>query len=454
MSETFRVKFCGAADTVTGSRHLVEVGGEKILLDCGLFQGFKSLRLRNWDNFPVVPRTIKAVVLSHAHLDHCGYLPALVKNGFKGAIYCSHATRDLAELVLLDSAHLMEEEALHANKHSYSRHAPALPLYTVADVQSCMKQFHTMQWNTPLHLNEVEIELTQAGHLLGAASVHLRYAGRSLVFSGDLGREHDLLMHSPAPINAADFLLIESTYGNREHPPEDVETKLAEVIRSTAARGGTCLVPTFALGRAQALMVMLYRLRLANRIPEMPVFLDSPMALKATHLYAEHARQLRVSESEFKQAMDWMRFVASPDESRALSAMKVPSVILAGSGMATGGRILHHLKNHVSDPRASLIFPGFQVPGTRGARLLAGEKTIRIHGLDLPVHASVSHYEGLSGHADSNELLRWLGHFETAPTQCFIVHGERDAADTLRQRIEREKHWSVSTVDHLQSVEL
>jgi metallo-beta-lactamase family protein len=453
MSETFTLKFCGAADTVTGSRHLVDVGGERILLDCGLFQGFKALRSRNWASFPVVPRTITAVVLSHAHLDHSGYLPALAKNGFRGPVYCSHATRDLAELVLLDSAHLMEEEARHANDNRYSRHAPALPLYTVADVQNCMKQFKPKQWDTPIAQGEVEIELTPAGHLLGAACVRLRHGGRSLVFSGDLGREHDLLMHPPAPIDSADILLVESTYGNREHPPEDVEEKLAEVIRSTAAKGGTCLVPTFALGRAQALMVMLYRLKMAERIPDMPVFLDSPMALKATQLYAQHVHQLRVSETEFGHAMDWMRFVASPDESRALSSVQVPSVILAGSGMATGGRILHHLKNYVSDPRASIIFPGFQVPGTRGARLLAGEKTIRIHGQDLAVRAKVSHYEGFSGHADANEIMYWLDRFARTPAHCFVVHGEREAADALRLRIEKEKHWNVSTVDQLQSVQ-
>ena len=454
MTSGFGITFCGAADTVTGSRHLVEVDGQRLLLDCGLFQGFKTLRLRNWAQFPVPPESIDAVVLSHAHLDHCGYLPVLIRQGFKGPVFCSPATKDLAELVLLDSARLLEEEAEHANRNGYSKHQPALALYTVEDVHQCMKHFKPIAWDTPHRLGATEITLARAGHLLGAAIISLTNKGRKLVFSGDLGREDDILMVPPDSVTSADILLIESTYGNRAHPPENVEEELATVIRETAARGGTTLIPTFALGRAQVLLLILSRLLKQEAIPRLPVFLDSPMAEKATEIHRRHGDQLRVSEAEIEALYATARFVSSPEESRQLSSQRIPCVILAGSGMATGGRILHHLKSYGPDPRNAIVFPGFQVPGTRGARLLAGEKSVKIHGVEVPIRAKVSYFEGFSGHADAGEILSWLRKMPLAPKMTYVVHGERDAADTMRLAISRELAWPVTTVEHLQSVTL
>ena len=450
MSPSFQITFAGAADTVTGSRHLVVAGGKRLLLDCGIFQGFKTLRLRNWSPFPVPPRGLDAVVLSHAHLDHAGYLPALVRDGFRGPIICSKATRDLAEVMLLDSAHLLQEEAAFANRHDYSKHRPALPLYTVDDVRHCLKQFEPVAFQKENILGAVRITLTPAGHLLGAASVSLEANGHRLVFSGDLGREHDVLMPPPQHIATADVLLVESTYGNRRHPVDDAQQKLGLIVRETVARGGTVLLPSFAVGRSQALMLLLHRLKQRGDIPDVPVFLDSPMAARATTIYRKHGALLRLNSEEREAMCNAATFVGSPTASRKVSGLNYPSVIIAGSGMATGGRILHHLKTYAPDPRSHIVFPGFQVPGTRGAKLLAGDLATKIHGSYIPVNARVSHIEGLSGHADADEVLGWLRGFKHAPKQTFVVHGEREAADALRLRISDELGWNVATVEHMQ----
>lgn len=452
MTHQFHITFAGAADSVTGSRHVVDVDGKRILLDCGLFQGFKALRLRNWTGFVVPPRSIDAVVLSHAHLDHSGYLPVLARDGFKGPIYCTRGTRDLAEMMLLDSAHLLEEEAEHANRYGYSKHKPAQPLYTVADVHHCMHQFVCVQWNEPEHVGSTQVILQPAGHLLGAATVTLLNHGRRLVFTGDLGRDDDLLMDAPAPVQLADVLLMESTYGNRLHSKEPVDSALADIIKTTAARGGMVLMPSFAVGRAQALLLSIGRLKKQGAIPNIPVFLDSPMASRATVIYKKHADELRISAQEMDDMCNDTKFVATPDESRRVAALDYPSIIIAGSGMATGGRILHHLKAYASDARNSIVFPGFQVPGTRGAKILAGDRQTKIHGQYVTVSAQVHQLEGLSGHADADGLMHWLRQLRKAPAQTYIVHGERDAADTLRLRIADELHWPVATVEHLQSV--
>lgn len=452
MNNQFKVTFAGAADSVTGSRHLVDVDGKRILLDCGLFQGFKALRLRNWAPFAVLPRTIDAVVLSHAHLDHSGYLPVLTRDGFEGPIYCTRATRDLAEMMLLDSAHLLVEEAEHANRYGYSKHKPAKPLYTVADVQHCMHQFVCIHWDTPQYVGNTQVILSPAGHLLGAAIVTLLNSERRLVFTGDLGRENDLLMAPPVPAQLADVLLMESTYGNRLHPKASVNAALATIIKTTAARGGMVLMPSFAVGRAQAILLCLSRLKKQGAIPNVPVFLDSPMAYRATLIHKKHAELLRISAQEMDDICNTAKFVATPDESKQVSALEYPSIIIAGSGMATGGRILHHLKAYAPDAKNAIVFPGFQVPGTRGAKLLAGDRQTKIHGHYVTVNAKIHQLEGLSGHADADGLMQWLRHFEAAPRQTYIVHGERDAADTLRLRITDELHWPVSTVEYLQSV--
>jgi metallo-beta-lactamase family protein len=448
-----KITFTGAADTVTGSRHLIDLGGYRLLLDCGLFQGHKTLRLRNWAEPPFDPRSIDAVVLSHAHLDHCGYLPLLYKRGFRGGIFCTPATRDLAELLLLDSARLLEEEARHANKYGYSQHSPAEPLYTEEDVRHCMPCFMPIASLSPTIIKKnVSIEFVPAGHLLGASSVVMRHRKLTLAYSGDLGRPNDMLMPAPRPISQADILLVESTYGNRRHARKDVMPQLASIIEATAGRGGVVLMPSFAVGRAQALLLAIHRLKESGQIGDTPVFVDSPMASRATGIYRKHQKLLRIPIVEIKAACDGARFVASPEQSRRLSESNYPCIIIAGSGMVTGGRILHHLKVHASNPVNHIVLPGFQVPGTRGAKLAAGERSVRIHGQDIPLRAKVTQLEAFSGHADADEIMDWLEHFHQPPSETFIVHGERDAADAMRLRISHELHWKVRTVEHMQQI--
>ncbi|MGD9834365.1 MAG: MBL fold metallo-hydrolase RNA specificity domain-containing protein [Piscinibacter sp.] len=448
-----KIHFLGAADTVTGSRHLVELDGQTLLLDCGLFQGFKTLRERNWAPFPVPPREIDAVILSHAHLDHSGYLPALVKQGFKGPIHCTQATRDLAEVLLLDSAHLQEEDARRANRYGFSRHAPALPLYTVADAKRAIARLSPLPAGKTARMGNVLAELTPVGHLLGACAVTLRHRDATLVYSGDVGRSNDLLMPAPQRIAHADVLLVESTYGNRIHPPEDAQQQLGAIIRATLRRGGSVLLPSFAVGRAQALMLVMQRLKAAGEIPEdTPVYLDSPMATAATALYQRHRKLLRLSAREANSLCDGVTVVTTPQQSEKVSRTRYPSVIISASGMATGGRVLHHLKAMAPNPRNAVVFAGFQVAGTRGAKLIEGAAEVKIFGEYVAVKAQVSHLEGFSGHADANELMQWLGGFEAAPSQTLVVHGEPAAADALRSRIADELGWRVSVPEHLAQV--
>ena len=445
--------FLGAADCVTGSRHRVDLGGQRLLLDCGLFQGFKVLRERNWQAPPPQLMEADAVVLSHAHLDHSGYLPALVKHGWKGRIYATEATCALAEVLLLDSAKLQEEDARRAARYGYSRHAKPLPLYTRADAARAIQRLTPVPAGGALRIGSVAVTLTPVGHLLGACAVTLDCRGERLVFSGDVGRQDDLLMPAPAPLPEADVLLVESTYGNRAHPREDVAGRLGEIVRTTIARGGSVLMPTFAVGRAQALLVVLHRLKRAGAIPkDLPVFVDSPMAAQATALHRRFAKLLRVKPRELAAAVDDARMVETPQQSMRLSAHRWPCVILSASGMATGGRVLHHLKAMAPDPKHHVVFPGFQVGGSRGARLVAGATDVKIHGEYVPVRCEVSHLEGFSGHADSDELMDWLRAAPRAPRRTFVVHGEPDAADALRVRIADELGWPVTVPQHGQSV--
>jgi metallo-beta-lactamase family protein len=447
------IRFLGAADAVTGSRHLVDVGGERVLLDCGLFQGYKTLRERNWAPFPVAPASIGAVVLSHAHLDHSGYLPALVKQGFRGKVFASPATCDLAEVLLLDSAHLHEEDARRANRIGSSRHAPALPLYTVADARRALSHLVPLAPGRSTRFGAVRIALSPVGHLLGACAATLEAGATTLVFSGDLGRAGDLLMPPPQRLARADVLLVESTYGDRLHPREDVQARLGEIIRTTIRRGGSVLLPSFAVGRAQALLLVLQRLRDAGEIPtDLPIFLDSPMATQATTLYQRHARLLRIRPREAARLCEGVTIVAKAADSEKLTRARWPCVVISASGMATGGRVLHHLKAMAPQPRHHIVFPGFQVAGTRGAKLVEGARDIKIFGEYIAVKAGVSHLEGFSGHADADELMQWMRGFDTAPTQTFVVHGEPHAADTLRTRVQDELGWRVRVPQHLETV--
>ncbi len=450
-----KIRFLGAADTVTGSRHWVEAGGARVLLDCGLFQGFKTQRERNWAPLPVPPAEIDAVVLSHAHLDHAGWLPALVKQGFKGPVYASAATRDLAEVLLLDSAHLQEEDARRANRGGWTRHAPALPLYSVADAKRAVAKIVVVPTGRSVSVGALRIDLTPVGHLLGAMAVSLTADGRRLVFSGDLGRSDDLLMPPPQRVAQADVLLVESTYGNRLHPTEDAQARLGDIVRSTTRRGGRVLLPSFAVGRAQALLLVLQRLKAAGELPaELPIFLDSPMAGTATALYQQHRKLLRIAPREAADLTQGVTLVGKPQESLALTRSRWPAVIISASGMATGGRVLAHLKSMAPNPRHHIVFAGFQVAGTRGAQLVAGAREVKIYGEYVSVKAQVSQLEGFSGHADANGLMDWLRGFEAPPQQCFVVHGDPTAADTLRLRIKDELGWSVAVPEHLSMHEL
>ncbi|GAB4550162.1 MAG: MBL fold metallo-hydrolase [Rhizobacter sp.] len=448
-----KINFFGAADAVTGSRHLVEIGSQKILLDCGMFQGYKTLRQRNWSPFPVPPKEIDAVVLSHAHLDHSGWLPALVRDGFSGPILCTQATRDLAEVLLLDAAHLQEEDARRANRYGFSRHTPALPLYTVNHAKRAIAKLQPVPAGRDITVGDVRVSLTPVGHLLGASAVTLHAKNDTLVYSGDLGRDDDLLMPPPEHIARANVLLIESTYGDRLHPVEDPQARLGQIIRATVRRGGSVLLPSFAVGRAQALLLCLQRLRTAGEIPqELPIFLDSPMATAATELYRKHRKLLRVPTREITTLCDGVTIITTPQQSEKLTRSRYPCVIISASGMATGGRVLHHLKHLAPNPRNHVVFPGFQVGGTRGAKMIAGATEVKIFGEYVAVKADVSHLEGMSGHADANGLLKWLRGFEKMPRQAFVVHGEPAASDALRSRIADELGWNVSVPEHLAHV--
>jgi metallo-beta-lactamase family protein len=444
----------GAADGVTGSKHLVEVGGTRVLLDCGLFQGLKLHRERNWQPLPIDLGSIDAVVLSHAHLDHSGWLPVLVKHGYRGPVFANAATRDLAAVLLADSAHLQEEDARRANRYGSASHKPALPLYTKADAARAVARISVLGAGREAEIARVRIALTPVGHLLGASAITLTAGRERIVFSGDLGRSNDLVLPAPQPVKRADVLLVEATYGNRTHPQEDVQQRLGDIVRRTIARGGSVLLPSFAVGRAQALLLVLQRLKRAGDIPpSLPVFLDSPMAIAATELTLQHRKLLRVSARELAALKDGVRFVETAAQSMRLARMRYPTVIISASGMATGGRVLHHLKTLAPDERHHLVFPGFQVAGTRGARIVGGEREVKIFGEMVPIRAEVSHLEGFSGHADAGELMAWLGHFERAPRHTFVVHGDPDATDALRFRIGNQLGWRASVPPHAATVE-
>ncbi|MDH4062159.1 MAG: MBL fold metallo-hydrolase [Aquincola sp.] len=449
-----RITSFGGADGVTGSKHLVELGGSRVLLDCGLFQGLKLHRERNWQPLPIDIASIDAVVLSHAHLDHSGWLPVLVRQGWRGPVFASPATRDLAAVLLADSAHLQEEDARRTNKYTTSRHGKALPLYTRADSARAMTQVVPLAPGQATRISRLEILLTPVGHLLGACAVTLASGRERIVFSGDLGRTNDLLLPGPERIARADVLLVEATYGNRLHPREDVQARLGDIIRHTVQRGGSVLLPSFAVGRAQALLLVLQRLKRAGDIPpSLPIFLDSPMAIAATDLTMHHRKLLRVAPRELSRLTEGVRFIETGAQSQRLARNRMPAVIISASGMATGGRVLHHLQVMAPDPRHHIVFPGFQVAGTRGARLIGGEREVKIYGEMVPVRAEVSHLEGFSGHADADELMQWLRGFEHPPRHCFVVHGNPEATDALRFRISHELGWRASVPPHAQAVE-
>ncbi|MFZ5875453.1 MAG: MBL fold metallo-hydrolase [Nitrospirota bacterium] len=449
------LRFLGAAGTVTGSKYLVNAGNRKVLVDCGLFQGFKHLRLRNWAPLPLDPATLDAVVLTHAHLDHSGYLPLLVKHGFAGPIYCTRATRELCRILLPDSGRLQEEDAAYANRQGFSKHKPALPLYTEKDAKHALRRLTPVAFEQDVDLGEgVSVRLSPAGHILGAALVTLRHAGTSILFSGDLGRQNDLLMPPPTVVRRADYLVVESTYGDRRHDPRDPQGVLAEICNRTFERGGAVIVPSFAVGRAQALMYCIYLLKEAKAIPDVPVYLNSPMAVNVTRVFHNHRGEHRLSPAQCDGMCNAARYVNTVEESKRLNTRHGPMIIIAGSGMATGGRVLHHLTAFAPEARNTILFAGFQAGGTRGAAMLNGAESVKIHGEYVPVRAEVVNIPNLSGHADSAEILDWLGRFEAPPRQAFVTHGEPTSADALRHRIEERLGWPVKVPDHQEHVTL
>jgi metallo-beta-lactamase family protein len=450
-----RLTFLGAAGTVTGSKHLVEHGGSRVLVDCGLFQGLKALRLMNWAASPIDPRTLDAVLLTHAHIDHSGYLPRLVRDGFRGPVWSTDATRELCGLLLPDSGHLQEEDAAYANRKGFSKHHPALPLYTQEDAEFALERFRAVKFGEVLELGEgASARFTHAGHILGAASVRLEVGGASILFSGDLGRYDDLLMRDPADAPAADVVVMESTYGDRLHPDDDPADELAAVIARTVGRGGSVLIPAFAVGRAQLLLHVIAQLKVRRAIPDVPVFLNSPMAVDTTALYRRFSKGHRLDDAELRAMSGVATMVRGVEESKALVRSDYPSVIVSASGMATGGRVLHHLKALGPDPRNTIALVGFQAPGTRGADLLAGKRTLRMHGADHPIRAEVVSIDGLSAHGDADDLVRWARSMPRAPRRAFLVHGEPDARGALAARLRSELRWTVELPGQGESVEL
>lgn len=449
------LQFLGAAGTVTGSRYLIETNGKRILVDCGLFQGYKLLRERNRAEFPVPPGSIDTVLLTHAHLDHSGYIPALVKNGFRGNILCTPATRELCSLLLPDSGHLQEEEAKHAKKHGYSRHTDPTPLYTSDDAEAALKQITAKDFDTDFELSSgIKARFHHAGHLLGAAQISLDLDGTVVHFSGDLGRVQDPLMRPPQPLQQADVLICESTYGNRKHARVDAEAELGPVIRRVAARGGVIIIPAFAIGRAQGVMLQIARLRQRGEIPAVPVFLNSPMAINATDIYHRYHEEHHVTHDECRDMYELATMVRTVDESKALNERHGPMIIISASGMLTGGRVLHHLLAFGSDSRNAILLSGYQAGGTRGALLAGGAEHLRIFGREVPIRAEVIAMQSFSGHADADEVLAWMGGASGRPGITYVTHGEIDAADTLRGRIEHELGWPARVPEHLERVTL
>ena len=450
-----RLSFLGATGTVTGSKYLLEAGGGRMLIDCGLFQGYKQLRLRNWARPPFEPDSVDAVVLTHAHLDHSGFLPRLVAQGFRGPVYCTPGTLQLCRILLPDSARLQEEDARFANQRGFSRHSPALPLYTEQDARRALESLRPVAFDTGFTpLAGLQASFSPASHLLGAASLLVRTRQARVVFSGDLGRDDDVIMRPPAAPPDCDHLVIESTYGDRQHPDTPPQEELAAALRATLEAGGVAVVPTFAIGRAQELLVYLRRLRLGGALPAVPVYLDSPMAIEATRLYGRLRAEHRLSDEECAALQDSALHIATAQESRELDQRTGPMIILAASGMATGGRVVHHLKRFAPEARNLILLSGFQAGGARGAALAAGAQHIRIHGEEVPVRAQVRQLRGLSAHADAPGLLRWARRLPHPPRLVYITHGEPGASDALRARFEHELSWPARVPEYRDSVEI
>ena len=458
--------FLGATGTVTGSKYLLEAGGERLMVDCGLFQGAKELRLRNWNPLPVPPASIQWLLLTHAHLDHVGYIPRLVKEGFRGQILASSATVDLAKIVLPDSGHLQEEDAEYANFKGYSKHAPALPLYTYEEALKSLQYVHAINALEPVEISpHYTIRGFFAGHILGARMIEVtvRENGttKKILFSGDLGRFPQVVIPEPVmPEDGFDYMLLESTYGDRLHPKEDVGERLASIVERTAGQGGTVVIPAFAVGRTQELLFLFRELIEAGEMHSLPIHVDSPMAIDVTQIYEAH----REDHSRVMEALEAggvrpfsppnLHFDKSVDESKQLNNAHYPTVIISASGMATGGRVIHHLERCLPDHHNTILFVGYQAAGTRGQAIQSGAQGVKMHGHEVRVRANIETIDSLSGHADYGEILAWLGRFAKPPGKTFLVHGEPKASEALRQRIGQQLAWDVSVPAYLQQIKL
>lgn len=462
MRNDFSIQFLGAARCVTGSKFLLRTPGGTALIDCGLFQGLKELRQRNWEPFPFPPAQIDRVILTHAHVDHTGCLPRLCKEGFNGHVYCTHSTTELLGLLLPDCGHLQEEDARYAAKKGFSKHAHPQPLFTAEDGRAALRFLRPVDFAKRVVFEDgLSFTYHPTGHILGAGSLEIEVGGTRLWFSGDLGRYHDEVMKPPGQASEADFIVVESTYGNRLHPDNDVSADLAEIINRTAKRGGAVLIPAFAIGRTQTLLYHVRRLEDAGRIPRLPVFIDSPMAVDASALYCKfgHEENLRLDLTMTDDECCPLRcrdttFVRTPEESKRINDLRTPAIIIAASGMATGGRVVHHLANRLPDKRNTVLLVGFQAAGTRGQALMSGAKAVTIHGSPVPVKAEVASISGLSAHGDQRDLLRWLSGFRRPPRRVFLVHGEDDGLHGLSESIRERLHWPVHIPSHMERVAL
>jgi metallo-beta-lactamase family protein len=431
------ISFLGGAGTVTGSKNLVTVQNSRVLIDCGLFQGHKEDRLRNWNAFPMDPKQINAVVLTHAHLDHCGYLPLLVKQGFDGPIYCSPPTAELTKIVLLDAANLQLEDAKFFNQNGLSKHQPARPLFNIVDAEAVFSLLVSLDldhWQE-VPKSQIKIRLKQSGHILGSTIVEVDAAGTRIVFSGDLGREHPLTLEPREIVDEADILVVESTYGDRSHPKQDSMQSLAEVINATMERSGHIVIPAFAIGRTQDILHLIALLRSKGAIPNIPIYLDSPKADQANQVFDDFPNWHKLSSLDLRRLQGTCHRVSDAKQSRFLCKNEEPSVVIAGSGMLTGGRVLHHLLARISDERNTIALVGYQAAGTRGRRLLDGTRELKIFGKTIPVRAQIIEIPTLSAHADQGEIINWIAGFKKKPKQIFLVHGERQCCEGLRSRI-------------------
>lgn len=444
-----KITFLGGTETVTGSKFLLETERTRVLVDCGLFQGYKWLRRRNWQPLPLDVDSVDAVLLTHAHLDHSGYIPVLYKQGFRGPVFTHHATKDLCRILLADSGHLQEEDARFYRRHKLGKHDHPEPLYDRATAEASMELFKGVRFDQQIKVGDISFHLQPAGHILGAASIIVEADGKRVGFSGDVGRSQDVLMRPPRPLPELDLLLLESTYGNRRHEQEDPFQELAGIVNAVARKGGVLLIPSFAVGRAQMLQHILASLMASGQVPRMPVYLDSPMAIKVTDIFCQYHDQHRLTPEQCQQMCDFVTYTESVDASKALAGQSFPHIIIAGSGMATGGRILHHFKRLLGDPKSTVLFTGYQAGGTRGAKMLEGMDAVKIHGEWIPIRGKIDVITGLSGHGDYLELTDWLQRSElNEDTQIQLVHGDPEALEGLRVHLQEHTHFKVDVAEY------